>query len=78
MDPLTLTSQYLIGLKVDSATAFRPAKCITPSIASFFFDAGNGWGVDYDSSLNDSNKIRSSVGLGIDWFTLVGPLSVSF
>ena len=45
---------------------------------SMFLDAGNVWGVDYDSSLNDSNKIRSSVGLGIDWFTLVGPLSVSF
>ncbi len=45
---------------------------------SMFFDAGNVWGVDYDSSLNDTNKIRSSVGFGIDWFTLIGPLSVSF
>ncbi len=45
---------------------------------SMFFDAGNVWGVDYDSSLDDTNKIRSSIGLGIDWFTLVGPLSVSF
>ncbi len=45
---------------------------------SMFFDAGNVWGVDYDSSLDDTNKIRSSIGLGIDWFTLIGPLSVSF
>ena len=45
---------------------------------SMFFDAGNVWGVDYDSSLNDTNKIRSSIGFGIDWFTLIGPLSVSF
>ena len=45
---------------------------------SMFFDVGNVWGVDYDSSLDDTNKIRSSIGLGIDWFTLVGPLSVSF
>ena len=45
---------------------------------SIFFDAGNVWGVDYDSSLNDTNKIRSSIGFGIDWFTLIGPLSVSF
>ena len=44
---------------------------------SMFLDAGNVWGVDYDSSLDDSNKIRSSVGIGIDWFTLVGPLSIS-
>ena len=43
-----------------------------------FFDAGNVWGVDYDSSLNDTNKIRSSIGVGVDWFTLVGPLSLSF
>ena len=46
--------------------------------ASFFFDAGNVWGVDYDSGLSDTNKIRSSIGVGIDWFTLIGPLSVSF
>ena len=45
---------------------------------SMFLDAGNVWGVDYDSSLNDTNKIRSSIGIGIDWFTLVGPLSASF
>ena len=45
---------------------------------SMFLDAGNVWGVDYDSSLSDTNKIRSSIGIGVDWFTLVGPLSVSF
>ena len=42
-----------------------------------FFDAANVWGVDYDSSL-DNNKIRSSVGLGVDWFTMIGPLNFSF
>ncbi len=45
---------------------------------SMFFDAGNVWGVDYDSSLSDTNKIRSSIGVGVDWFTVVGPLSASF
>ena len=45
---------------------------------SMFFDIGNVWGVDYDSSLDDTNKIRSSIGVGIDWFTLIGPLSASF
>ena len=44
---------------------------------SMFVDAANVWGVDYDSSLADSNKIRSSIGIGIDWFTVVGPLSIS-
>jgi outer membrane protein insertion porin family len=42
-----------------------------------FFDAANVWGVDYDSSL-DNNRIRSSVGFGIDWFTVIGPLNFSF
>ena len=43
-----------------------------------FFDAANIWGVDYDSTIDDSNKIRSSIGLGIDWFTPIGPLNFSF
>ena len=42
-----------------------------------FLDAANVWGVDYDSSLKDGSKIRSSIGLGVDWITLVGPLSFS-
>ena len=42
-----------------------------------FMDVANVWGVDYDSSLDDTNKIRSSLGLGIDWFTPIGPLSIS-
>ena len=44
---------------------------------SYFIDIGNVWGVDYDSAINDSNKIRSSTGLGLDWLTVVGPLSFS-
>ena len=42
-----------------------------------FLDAGNVWGVDYDSSLLDSNKIRSAAGVGVDWLTAIGPLSFS-
>ena len=41
-----------------------------------FFDAANVWGVDYDSSL-DNSRLRSSVGLSVDWFTIVGPLNFS-
>ena len=44
---------------------------------NFFVDVANLWQVDCDSSL-DSNKIRSSTGLGIDWFTPIGPLSFSY
>ena len=32
-----------------------------------FLDVANVWGVDYDSSLDDSNKIRSSTGVAVDW-----------
>ena len=42
-----------------------------------FMDVANIWGVDYDSGLDDTNKIRSTVRLGIDWFTPIGPLSIS-
>ncbi len=41
-----------------------------------FLDAANVWGVDYDSSLS-KDEIRSSVGIAVDWFTFIGPLSFS-
>ena len=44
---------------------------------SIFFDAGNVWGIDYSSSLSDESKIRSSVGIAVDFFTPVGPLNFS-
>ena len=45
--------------------------------ASIFIDIANLWGVDYDSSIDDSNRIRSSIGIGIDWFSVVGPINFS-
>ena len=44
---------------------------------SYFIDIANVWGVDYDSSIDNSNVIRSSTGIGLDWLTPVGPLSFS-
>jgi outer membrane protein insertion porin family len=44
---------------------------------SFFFDAANIWGIDYDSSLSDNSKIRSSIGIAVDFFTPIGPLNFS-
>ena len=44
----------------------------------FFIDAGNVWGVDYDSSIDDNSKIRSSTGIGLDWLTPIGPLNFTF
>ncbi len=40
-----------------------------------FLDFGNVWGVDYSSSVDDSNKIRSSVGVAASWLSPIGPLS---
>jgi len=45
---------------------------------SLFFDAANVWGVDYSSLIDDNSKIRSSIGLALDWFTPIGPLSLSY
>ena len=44
---------------------------------SYFIDFGNVWGVDYDDAIDDSNVLRSSTGIGMDWLTPVGPLSFS-
>ena len=44
---------------------------------SVFFDAANIWGIDYNSSLSDNSKIRSSVGIAVDFFTPIGPLNFS-
>ena len=43
-----------------------------------FFDAGNVWGVDYSSSMDDSDAIRTSTGLALEVTTPIGPLSFSF
>ena len=43
----------------------------------YFIDFGNVWGVDYSDSIDDSNKIRSSTGISVDWFTPIGPLNFS-
>ena len=43
-----------------------------------FLDIANVWGVDYNSSLDINDEIRSSVGLGIDWFSPIGPMNFTF
>ncbi len=44
---------------------------------SYFVDIANVWGVDYDKTLDESNFIRSSTGLGMNLLTPIGPLSFS-
>ena len=44
----------------------------------YFIDAANIWGVDYSSAVDQSNTIRSSTGVVLDWWTPIGPLNLSF
>ena len=45
---------------------------------SLFLDFGNVWGVDYDASIDESSKIRSSTGASANWMSPIGPVSFTF
>ncbi|MFZ9759398.1 MAG: BamA/TamA family outer membrane protein, partial [Burkholderiaceae bacterium] len=40
-----------------------------------YLDAGSVWGEDDDVTLSD---LRASAGVGLSWFSPVGPLKLSF
>ena len=68
---------YLSSLNI-AATLPKAIPSVQNADFSVFFDAANVWGVDYSSTIDDSNKIRTSAGIAIDWYTPVGPLSFSY
>ena len=74
-------SDFIGGNYVSTINATTTIPKILENVQSvdivLFADAANIWGVDYDSSL-DKSGIRSSVGVGLDWLTPVGPLTFSF
>jgi outer membrane protein insertion porin family len=43
-----------------------------------FLDFGNVWHVDYNSSSDDSNIVRSSAGASVNWTSPLGPMSFIF
>ena len=45
---------------------------------SLFLDFGSVWGVDYDKSLDESNKLRSSTGVVANFLSPIGPVSFTF
>ena len=45
---------------------------------TIFMDAANVWGIDHNSSVKENSTLRSSVGIGVDLLTPVGPFSFSF
>ena len=76
------SDDYVGGNYVSSLNFATTLPKAIPSVQnadlSIFLDAGNVWGVDYSSSVAESNELRSSAGLAIDWYTPVGPLSFSY
>ena len=44
---------------------------------SYFIDAANVWGADFDDKIDDNGYIRSSTGLTANIFTPIGPLNIS-
>ena len=42
-----------------------------------FISISSNWIIFPDSSLDKSQEIRSSVGINLDWFSAIGPLSFS-
>ena len=47
----------------------------TRTDVSLFLDSGNVWAVDYSDNIDETNKIRTAVGISANVFTTVGPLS---
>ena len=67
---------YLSSINVSSTVPYLLETNENADI-KVFFDAANVWGVDYSSSINESNKVRSSFGAALDILTPIGPLSFS-
>jgi len=47
----------------------------TRTDVAVFLDTGNVWSVDYSDSIDDTNMIRSAVGITANMYTTIGPLS---
>jgi len=50
----------------------------TKTDINFFLDFGNIWGVDYDTQIDKSSKIRSSTGVAAEWLSPLGPMTFIF
>ena len=74
-------NDYIGGNYISSINFSSTLPQLLPSFQNtdltFFIDAANIWGVDYDSTIKDGSKIRSSTGIGMDVLTPIGPLNFS-
>ena len=75
-DNIYIGGNYFSALNVATTLPF-----ILPNFQDtdfkLFLDAANIWGVDYSSTIDDSSNIRSSIGVAVDWYTVIGPLNFS-
>jgi outer membrane protein insertion porin family len=72
-------TDYIGGNYVSTASAEAQLPNLLPESYrtdfSVFMDAGNVWEVDYSDTIDDTNKIRSAVGVSANVYTTIGPLS---
>ena len=47
----------------------------TKTDVTLFLDFGSVWGVDFDTTIDDSNKLRSSTGAAASWSSPIGPMT---
>ncbi len=47
----------------------------TKTDIGLFLDMGNVWGVDYDDSIDEARKLRSSAGAAASWMSPIGPMT---
>ena len=77
----TENNDYIGGNYIAAANFSATLPGILPTFQntdiSFFIDAANVWGVDYNKSIDKDNKIRSSTGIALDILTPIGPLNFS-
>ena len=73
------TGDYVGGNYAMSFNYNSTLPMILPSLENmsfkYFIDVANLWGVDYSDTLDESNNIRSSTGIAVNWFTPIGPLT---
>ena len=67
---------YMTGLNIVSTVPYV-LQTLENIDLKLFVDIANIWGVDYSSSIDDSNKFRSSFGAALEVLTPVGPLNFS-
>ena len=50
----------------------------TKTDIGLFLDFGNVWGVDFDNTIDESKKLRSSTGVAASWMSPLGPMTFIF